>query len=120
AKVKLSIVLWDLKTGEPIERFLRHQSWVTALAFAPDGKRFVSGGHDGTAFLWDIQARQATHVLQEHNHLGVSGVAFSPDGSFILTGGGDRNVLLWDATNGKLVKRFDGHSDEVTAVAFGP
>src|SRR5262249_5498256 len=67
---------------------------VRALAFAPDGKRLLSGGADGAARLWDV-AGQELRVL---THGGpVTAVAFSPAGDRAVTGGEDRSVVVWDA-----------------------
>jgi tRNA A-37 threonylcarbamoyl transferase component Bud32 len=119
-KVDLSVVRWDVPAGLPVGRFLRHESWVTALAYTPGGKGFVSGAADGTAYLWDVSAGQPAHTLAGHDHLGVAGAAYSPDGRLVLTGGGDKLVLLWDTGSGQRLKRFEGHRAAVRAVAFAP
>jgi len=54
---------------------------------------------------------------------------FSPDGRFVLSGskagyfnGVYRNgiAVLWDVATGKEIRRFEGHSEEVSDVAFSP
>src|SRR4051812_38127352 len=44
-------ILWDADTGMELKQFAGHSA-VTAT-FAPDGKRVLTGGVDGTARLWD-------------------------------------------------------------------
>src|SRR5262249_8158414 len=45
---------WDLATGEK-KALARHQSWVRALAFLPDGKTFFTGGYDGKVIAWSAE-----------------------------------------------------------------
>jgi WD40 repeat protein len=42
------------------------------------------------------------------------------DGKWLLTGGEDKTIRLWDLETGKEVRRFEGHTDKVRAVAFSP
>jgi WD40 repeat protein len=53
---------------------------------------------------------------------GVTSVAFSPEPepTRILTGSEDYSAILWDAKTGQEVLTLQGHSQEVTSVAFAP
>jgi WD40 repeat protein len=48
----------------------------------------------------------------------VYAVAVSPDGRLVLSGGNDRVVRLWDRFTGKELRRLEGHTGAVLAVAF--
>jgi hypothetical protein len=48
--------LWDLARGQPLHRFVGHDSAVASLAFSPDGGRLVSGLGDSTLLVWDVAA----------------------------------------------------------------
>lgn len=52
--VGFAIRLWDVKTGKELHRFEGHTRPVTSLAFARDGKTFVSGSEDTTVRLWQL------------------------------------------------------------------
>ena len=47
-------------------------------------------------------------------------MAFSPDGRLVLTGSADNTARLWEANTGKELRRFEGHTGSVLAVAFSP
>src|SRR5207248_3118020 len=47
------ISLWDPATGRELRRWPAHETSVTALAFAADGKTLASGGSDQRVRLWD-------------------------------------------------------------------
>src|SRR5208283_1963984 len=41
--------LWDVRTTKELGQFEGHQGAIAALAFAPDGKRVISGSADTSA-----------------------------------------------------------------------
>ena len=47
-----SIRLWDLGSGQCVERLYGNSSEVWAVAFTADGQGFISGAKDGTVRLW--------------------------------------------------------------------
>ncbi len=97
--------------------FLGHQSSVTSIAFAPDGKSIVTGSGDNTAKLWNIDG-QLLQTFQGHQS-SVSSIAFAPDGKSIVTGSLDKTAKLW-SIDGRLLQTFQGHQEYVLSVAFAP
>lgn len=49
-----SICLWDAPTATLVATFSRNRDTVFAVAWLPDGKRFVSGGLDREVVMWDV------------------------------------------------------------------
>ena len=47
--------LWDLYTGKEAGTFDGHRGPVSGLAFAPEGRRLVTGSSDTTALIWDAE-----------------------------------------------------------------
>jgi WD40 repeat protein len=105
--------------ADEARRFVGHTGAVNGVAFAPDGKRVLSGSADGTARLWDAETGRQLQVFTGHA-AGIVGVAFSPDGRRVATASDDRSVRLWDAETGKELARFDGHTQVLKTVAFSP
>jgi RNA polymerase sigma factor (sigma-70 family) len=54
-----------------------------------------------------------------HGHQ-VSGLAFSHDGDKLISCGWDGTISLWDPSSGKEIRRFEGHTGRVNAVALSP
>jgi WD40 repeat protein len=48
------ILLLETMTGKEIHAYKGHNGYITALAFAPDSRRMLSGGRDTTALLWSV------------------------------------------------------------------
>ncbi|CCA75107.1 hypothetical protein PIIN_11885 [Serendipita indica DSM 11827] len=69
-------------TGQPLEEPLRgHEDEVKAVAFSPDGSKFVSGSEDNTIRLWDVGTSQLLGEPLRGHEDEVTAVSFSPDGS---------------------------------------
>lgn len=48
--------IWDVQTGQLIERLRGHEDSVYSVAFTPDGKGLVSGSLDKTLKYWDLRS----------------------------------------------------------------
>jgi WD40 repeat protein len=76
---------------------------VTALAFSPDGRMFVSGGFDGKIRRWDGLRGNPIGAPIAAFTTAVLVLGFSPDGRFIFSGGmGEGDTFRrWNATSGQ-------------------
>ena len=104
-----------------------HSSYVSSVAFSPDGTTLASGSADQTIILWDVSDVQQPHALgqplQGHSDRVLS-VAFSPDGTTLASGSYDKTIMLWDVSDPQqpraLGQPLKGHSSYVSSVAFSP
>lgn len=46
--------LWDMRTGQLLDKLRGHKDSVYSVAFAPDGTFLVSGSLDKTLKMWDL------------------------------------------------------------------
>ena len=72
-----------------------HDSYVTSVAFSPDGQRIVSGSADKAVKIWDANSGEELQTLTGHY---VISVAFSPDGQRIVSGSIDGTLKIWDVS----------------------
>ncbi|MBI5419261.1 MAG: PQQ-binding-like beta-propeller repeat protein [Deltaproteobacteria bacterium] len=94
-----------------------HESWVTAIAFRPDGSQVASGGGDGAICVWDTETGNRLFRLADVE-MALS-IAYSPDGSFLATGGADSFLRLRSADTGKETWRARA-GGMIFSVAFSP
>ena len=123
----LSIRIWNVETGEEIQRLQGHQNVVDSVLFLPDGQRLLSAGWDGRILLWDIQSGE---ILREYtSHPGrVYKLALSSDGSSFASAGEDTTnrsdpqhlAIIWDLETGEILQTLRGHTGGVNGVAISP
>ncbi len=88
-----------LPRGEK-EPFLRvesggHMAYVTAVAFAPDGKTLYSAGHDKVVRVWSLNANGRFELAPQTFRMPIgpgqegiiNALAVSPDGNWLAVGG---------------------------------
>jgi RNA polymerase sigma factor (sigma-70 family) len=103
-----------------VSRFEGHTDGVMVVAFAPDGKRILSGGvcygtGDPTVRLWDVATGKELLKMEGHT-VGVYSLAFLPGGKKAISGGGEGTIRIWDLETGKELKRYEGHEGTVYAL----
>lgn len=117
-------VIWDVGTAQRRASLLGHGDGVAAVAFSPSGKLIATAGYLDGIKLWETAT--ATQVGSIPATGIVTSIAFSPDGKFLAVGkdasgvrpAGPNNAELYDVATRNLVRRFDGHTAGVLAVAF--
>ena len=115
---------WDLDR----QALTGHGTWVTAIAFSPDGKTLASVSYDGILQLWTIDPITAKGTPKQ-KLIGHSGdfpaIAFSPsDGMILASTSRDKVVRLWTvdpiAATLVLKQELTGHNSFVGDITFSP
>lgn len=109
-------LLWEKKQSCEIE----------CIAFAPDGKTFVTGDENFMLTVWDAQTGNPIKQL-EHDS-GIDGITWSHDGKVIAAGSEKGDVWLWDASGyqakgrihvGSTINSLDFSKDDTRLVVGG-
>ncbi|KAI8922261.1 WD40-repeat-containing domain protein, partial [Powellomyces hirtus] len=91
-----------------------HSAGVTHFAFAIDGVRGFSSGHDGLTVEWDV--RSGAELGRYTDGKPVKKVCVSHDGTRLLTAG--HAIKMWDLSTRELLRTYHGHASEVTKLQF--
>ena len=106
----------DLKDGKIRHELAGHGTWVYAVAFRPDGKRFAIAGNEGTIKVWDSDTGREVRNL---SGLAAPGhcLDWSPDGRRLASADQDGLVRIWDPETGHETARI---SHSAGHVAWSP
>jgi roadblock/LC7 domain-containing protein len=111
--------VWDASSGRPVGEPLRHDSWVSAASFSPDGHWVVTASEDKTARVWEAASGRPVGEPLRHDGQ-VNAASFSPDGRWVVTASVDRTARVWEAASGRPVGKPLRHAGAVTAASFSP
>jgi WD40 repeat protein len=99
-----------------------HGGWPQGIAFLPHEPVAVSADSWGQLRAWrydDAQPEPRWVVMTAHDGW-IRDVAVSPDGARIATCGRDQFVRIWSASDGALLREFQGHDQDVYCLRFHP
>ncbi|KAF2226059.1 WD40-repeat-containing domain protein [Elsinoe ampelina] len=107
------LIVWDVKTYEPIQRLKHHQGGVLDVAF--DAKHIVSCSKDCTIVVWDRKTLKPLRTLTGHNGP-VNAVQLR--GNLLVSASGDGVARLWDLNKMECVREFPAKERGLAAVEF--
>jgi WD40 repeat protein len=123
------LLLWDAHKLELVKKIDTPAAW---LGFDPDGKTLLTARHDQSGSgrnhvvtRWDLRTFVGKPLPSLSNRSGWTIFHLSHDGktlySMVVTGqDSERGVRLYDAATGKESFPAQGHTAQVTSVAFSP
>ncbi|MFX0197020.1 MAG: TIR domain-containing protein [Candidatus Hodarchaeota archaeon] len=117
----LSIILWDIETGERI--LTLYGIFSSSVAWSPDGRliAFATGG-EGTVHLWETNGKETdtfdTIKLIGHTSGSIFGLEWSPTGEFLASASDDNTVRIWEIRTGDCILTLTGHTSDVKDVAW--
>jgi WD40 repeat protein len=123
--------IWDTETKELNQTIIFPGSGnqlMMTVAYSPDSQYLASATFDGQVGVWRVSDGKLQYIydgssLNERIGNGEAyydNLAWSPDGQILAFAASDGTVLLINASDGKLLKRLEGHTMWATGVAFSP
>ena len=112
--------LWDTGSGDRVG-ILDHSTIQTdrspslrASALSGDGRVVVTGGDDGSLWVWDVATRRCLRAIAAHSGA-VEAVAVSVAGRLAVSAAGD-TLRTWDTQTGVCVRTMKNPTGRVTTL----
>ncbi len=114
-EVKRILATAILGTGVK-SRYQGHAEAVLTTTFSNDGRYALSGGADGTIRIWDNETHQFVREIMLDESI-ITTIAYHPtEQQFAVAT--TLNVAILFSLEGEEIRRFEGHTDVVTSLAF--
>lgn len=111
------VKIWDIDTGNLLQRLGGPQQLVTCLAWSPNGEKLASSHYDNSIKIW--RSEHSKRAIQAHDDI-VTDVAWSPNGNSIATASRDKTINIWDSGTREKKAELAGHSLIVSAIKWSP
>jgi WD40 repeat protein len=110
--------VWEAETGKP--RFvIPTERGVRTVAWAPNGKSFVSGDYGGSIFFYDAETGKQTDQIKLPGNVEV--LQSSPDGKRLFAAAGDGSVRAWEVPSKNQVHIWkELHRGGIWGMALSP
>lgn len=119
------VELWDASTWRS-RLFTGHDGPVLAIAFAPHGRWFATGGNEGV-MIWDTAVAAGAGGLKRRPMIAtisdadsVEAVAVAPDGKWLAAGNEDGLTRIYRTSPWRKLGVLNGHSDQILSIAIAP
>jgi WD40 repeat protein len=107
------LLLWDTHTLD-LRRLPAHDGDICTIAFSALGQMLVTGGSDGTLWLWDVPSQHKLAALVT-GFAKVPCASFSNDGHLLAAGmiphQGEPQVRIWNVGQSAHVRATDTPKD---------
>lgn len=114
--------VWSFTRGgaaDVLHTLTGHMGKVMGARFTVDSKRVVSGSHDRTIKVWNLDRGYCTSTIFCFSH--CNDLALNPESTVIVSGHADNSIRLWDLRSGEAAHSLTtAHSRPITGVAYSP
>jgi len=122
-----SILIWDAIQGQLLpqwssnkdnkdnKKVINHTLNVTDLVFNNTGSVLYSCSDDKLIFQWNVQTGTVTSQFKIDTHP-IQKLCLNPANTILASA--TSSIKLWDVSSKRVVKRFTGHSSNVTNLKF--
>jgi WD40 repeat protein len=109
--------IYNTSDGSLVGEIRKHNEWITAIEFSPDGVLLATGDRNGDLYAWEAETIREYQTLKGHT-AAVTAVSWRADSNILASSSEDGSVRLWEMENGQQVKTWTAHGGGCSWVAF--
>jgi WD40 repeat protein len=110
--------VYNLANSQLVHDINAHISWVTTVAYSPNGNTLVTGGNDDRVKVWS-NSGTLLHTLMGHTG-DITQVKITPDNSHIVSASKDNSIKIWNLATGALERTLTIHTTDVLSIDPSP
>ncbi|MGO8926273.1 MAG: TIR domain-containing protein [Limisphaerales bacterium] len=110
-----TVRLWDADGGQCLHVLKDHTDAIQSVEWGADGRRAISGSNDGSVRIWEVETGNCLKVLRQSDSVRAT---WSGNQRHALLFGKTRTISLWDADEGRRLRVFEGHQNDVWLAAW--
>ena len=112
--------LWEAGTGKLRHEIKAHKKWAFTVAWAKDGKSFVTGGWDDLIQRFEMaDLTKPAKTFTGHDG-DVHAVVITSNERQIISAGDDKQIMVWDIASGKSARQWPAHEKAIPTLALSP
>ncbi len=111
------LFIWDLGTGNLLNRLVGHEAPIMALALANDGRHVASVGSENVIIIWDVAAGALVNRVPLHEESRPR-IAFTADGRQLAIAGDNAGIVFVEVTSREVQSRMETTNIPVNSLAI--
>ncbi len=113
------LFVWNLETGELLDRLVGHRTVIMGLALSPDGRFVASVGSDRELIVWDVAGSQILSRWPHPREM-LPAMAFLRNRPTLAVSRDDGFVDLVDVQSAKKRRQIEIAEVAIMSLAFTP
>ncbi|MEB3294683.1 MAG: caspase family protein [Synechococcales bacterium] len=118
-KAQHSILLWSVKSGQPMGQPIafstHHSATILAIDFHPDNQHLVSADAAGVVNYWTLQGQRIRQLAHTSNR--VNSALIAADGKSVAIAGENCQVQWLELPTGRVLQQSPIQKQELSAIA---
>lgn len=109
----------DLSNFEIRTVAYQHGAELNVVALNRDNSRVLAGTDNGVMLEYNLtDLSLMDNYVNSNNLSSISSVAYHPDSSIAIAGDMSAGLTSWDLNTGSIIRTYQGHDENVTAITF--